>query len=240
MKRVIYTVIVGGYDRLIEPQPFPGWDFVCFTDGRNTGLRAKAGLSHWDIRPLEDDGLDSFRHSRLAKILPHRYLQDYDYSVYIDGNARLLSDPYETLETLGWPKLAVSEHPFRATVLEEIDECIRQNKAPRELLETQRAAYLADGMPADLKLLENNFLLRRHNDPEVIRLMEAWWEQMNTHSHRDQLSLPYVAWKQGFAIHTFTQTLKRTLFTTKAHYRAPWKRWQRSVQKRLDKLRGAR
>lgn len=235
MKRVIYTVIVGGYDRLIEPQPFPGWDFVCFTDGRNTGLRAKVGLSHWDIRPLGDEGMDSFRHSRLPKILPHRYLQDYDYSVYIDGNARLLTDPVQTLETMGWPKMAVSEHPFRATVLEEIDECILQDKAPRTLLEAQRAAYLANGMPKDLKLLENNFLLRRHNDPDVIRLMDAWWEQMNTHSHRDQLSLPYVAWKQDFPIHTFTQGLKRTLFTTKAHYRAPWVRWKRSLDKRLGK-----
>lgn len=235
MKRVIYTVIVGGYDRLIEPQPFPGWDFVCFTDGRNTGLRAKVGLSHWDIRPLSDETLDSFRRSRLPKILPHRYLSDYDYSVYIDGNARLLDDPFATLEAMNWPKMAVSEHPFRATVLEEIDECIRQNKAPRALLEAQRAAYLADGMPEDLRLLENNLLLRRHNDPQVIALMEAWWEQMNTFSHRDQLSLPYVAWKQGFAMHTFNQTLKRALFTTKAHYRTPWARWKRSLDKRLNK-----
>ena len=240
MKRVIYTVIVGGYDRLIEPQPFPGWDFVCFTDGRNTGLRATVGLSHWDVRPLDSKDLDVFRQSRLPKILPHRYLQDYDYSLYIDGNAKLLSDPTEMLEALDWPKMAVAEHPFRATVLEEIDECIRQNKAPHELLEAQRAAYVADGMPEDLKLLENNFLLRRHNDPDVIRLMDAWWEQMNTHSHRDQLSLPYVAWKQGFAIHIFTQVLKRTVFTTKAHYRAPWARWKRSLNKRLDKLRRPR
>ena len=235
MERVIYTVIVGGYDRLIEPQPFPGWDLVCFTDGRNTGLRAKLGLSRWDIRPLPGDALDTFRHSRLPKILPHRYFPEYDYSVYIDGNARLLRDPTPTLETLGWPKMAVSEHPFRDTVLEEIDECIRQDKAPRDVLEAQRRAYLDDGIPNDLALLENNFLLRRHNDPDVIRLMEGWWEQMNTHSHRDQLSLPYVAWKQGFAIHTFEQALKRTLFTTKAHYRAPWKRWKRSLDKRLGK-----
>lgn len=235
MKRVIYTVIIGGYDRLIEPQPYPGWDFVCFTDGRNTGLRAKVGLSHWNIRPLPDENLDSFRCSRLPKILPHRFFPDYDYSVYIDGNARLLDDPYAILETMAWPKMAVSEHPFRNTVLEEIDECTRQNKAPLDLLEAQREAYLAEGMPEDLKLLENNLLMRRHNNAEVVHLMEAWWQEMNTHSHRDQLSLPYVAWKHNFSIHTFPQTLKRSLFTTKAHYRTPWTRWKRSLNKRIGK-----
>ena len=240
MKRVIYTVIVHGYDRLIEPEAYPGWDFVCFTDGKRTGLRAKAGMSKWQIRKLESDGLDSFRHSRLPKILPHRYLAEYDYSIYIDGNARLLTDPTPKLDEMGWPDVAISEHPFRDTVLEEIDECIVQNKAPKELLEAQRQAYLDDGMPPGTQLLENNFLLRRHNDPKVIELMEGWWEQMNLHSHRDQLSLPYVAWKLGYPIHTMSQELKRTMFTTKAHYRSPVQRWKRSLKKRLDKRGRAR
>lgn len=235
MKRVIYTVIVGGYDRLREPEPYPGWDFVCFTDGRRTGWRSKVGLSHWDIRPIHGDAPTEVLRSRLPKILPHRYLQDYDYSVYIDGNAWLLEDPTGPLETMGWPKMAVSEHPFRETVFEEIDECVLQNKAPHDLLATQREAYRAEGLPENTPLLENNLLLRRHNDPDVIRLMEAWWDQMNTHSHRDQLSLPFVAWRQNFAVHTFPQAFKRTFFATRAHYRSPWRRWKRSLDKRLGK-----
>ena len=236
MKRVIYTVIVDGYDRLIEPEPYPGWDYVCFTDGKRSGWRAKVGLSRWDIRPLPDEGHDSFRHSRLPKILPHRYLADYDYSIYIDGNARLLCDPTAKLDAMHWPDVAISEHPYRDTVFEEIEECIIQNKAPRALLEAQRDAYRAEGLPEDTPLLENNFLLRRHNDEHVTALMEAWWEQMNIHSHRDQLSLPYAAWKLGYPIHTFTQTLKRTMFTTRAHYRSPLSRWKRSLLKRLPKI----
>jgi len=235
MKRVIYTVIVHGYDRLIEPEAYPGWDFVCFTDGNRTSLRSKLGLSKWQVRTLAADGFDSFRHSRLPKILPHRYLPEYDYSIYIDGNAKLLTDPTAQLDTMGWPELAIAEHPFRNTVFEEIEECIRQNKAPRELLEMQRDTYRMDGLPEATPLLENNFLLRSHNAPKVIELMEAWWEQMNTHSHRDQLSLPYVAWKMDYTIHTFTQGLKRTLFTTKSHYRPPWARWKKSLNKRLSK-----
>ncbi|MBL4613318.1 MAG: DUF616 domain-containing protein [Magnetovibrio sp.] len=239
MKRVIYTVIVNGYDRLIEPEAYPGWDFICFTDGKRIGLRAKLGLSKWQVRQLPSEDMDSFRHSRLPKILPHRYLADYDYSVYIDGNARLLCDPAVQLETMGWPALAIAQHPYRGTVFEEIEECIRQGKAPRDLLQAQRDAYRADGLPEDTTLLENNFLLRRHNHPQVIELMQAWWEQMNTHSHRDQLSLPYVAWKQNYTIHTFSHDLKRTMFATKSHGRSFLKRMQRSLNKRLARLQGS-
>jgi len=235
MKRVIYTVIIGGYDQIIEPPAFPDWDYICFTDRKRPSLRAAFGLSKWQSRTFDSEGLDAFRLSRLPKILPHRYLQDYDYSVYIDGNAKLLADPSGPLESMGWPDFAVSEHPYRDTVLEEIQECMRQNKAPLERLEAQREAYLADNIPEGLPLWENNLLLRRHKAPQLVDLMEAWWVQMNTFSHRDQLSLPYVAWKQAFTPHVFTQDMKRTLFTTKAHYRAPWTRWQRSLKKRLDK-----
>ena len=240
MKRVIYTVIVGGYDRLREPAPYPGWDYVCFSDGQRTGWRPKVGLSHWDIRPLPgaDEGLDPVRRSRMAKILPHRYLEDYDYSVYIDGNARLLDNPDRLLDELGWPDMAVSEHPFRDTVFEEIEECIRQQKAPLDQLEAQREAYLSQGVPEALALVENNFLLRRHNDDAVVNLMEAWWAELLAQSPRDQLSLPFVAWKQGFDIHTFSQTLKRQYFTTRAHYRSPLARWKRSLDKRLGRARG--
>jgi len=233
MRCVIYTVIVGGYDRLIEPEGYPGWDFVCFTDAKCIGWRAKLGLSRWQVRTFDDPELDTWRTSRLPKILPHRYLADYDYSVYIDGNAKLLSDPATFLDQINWPDFAVSTHPYRDKVFDEIEECIRQNKAPHDVLAAQREAYHADGLPADTALLENNFLLRRHNAPAVIELMESWWMQMNTHSHRDQLSLPYVTWKQGFAPYVFSQNEKQTFFTTKAHYRSPWSRWKRSWQKRF-------
>lgn len=44
------------------------------------------------------------------------------------------------------------------------------------------------------------FLLRRHNDPHLIEVMETWYEQVLRYTSRDQLSLPLAAWSHRFKI----------------------------------------
>ena len=122
-KKVIYTTIVGGYDALLEQPRYPGWDYVCFADRKYLGWRTKIGLSNWKVIFFENPGLDNTRYSRMPKLLPHRYLGDYDYSIYIDGNARLISNPDNLLEELEWPNFAAAYHPFRDNVYDEFDEC---------------------------------------------------------------------------------------------------------------------
>lgn len=64
-KKVIYTVITGGYDNLIEQPSVKGYDFVCFTD--NPKLKSIT----WQIRPLPEglEGLTSVKQQRNIKIL---------------------------------------------------------------------------------------------------------------------------------------------------------------------------
>ena len=231
---MIYTVIVNGYDRLIEPIEAPGWSFVCFTDGGPTSWRARLGLSKWEVRQFSSDAPTPTLRSRAPKILPHKYLPEFDYSIYIDGNAFFLKDPNNLVKALEAPRFGAGLHRFRNTIFQELDECNRLGMAAPEVLENQRRAYLNDGCPSDLTLLENNLLLRAHNDPSVIELNEAWWQELNTHAARDQLSLPYAAWKLGFDISSFTVNLKYSHFSTKAHYRSVWLKCARSLKKRLS------
>ena len=41
-------------------------------------------------------------------------------------------------------------------------------------------------------------IVRRHNEDQVINLMSEWWFQINKYSYRDQISFPYVCWKNNF------------------------------------------
>lgn len=43
---------------------------------------------------------------------------------------------------------------------------------------------------------ENNILFRKHNSEKVMKMMNDWWEEPNTHTKRDQLSLAYVLWEE--------------------------------------------
>ena len=46
-------------------------------------------------------------------------------------------------------------------------------------------------------MVESNIIIRKHNERECIELMEEWWKEIKTNSHRDQLSFNYVLWKTG-------------------------------------------
>ena len=197
-KKVIYTTIVGGYDDLIEQPQYPGWDFICFCDKKSLGWKTAIGLSGWKIIPFSNPGIDGTRFSRLPKLLPHRFLQAFEYSVYIDGNARLKANPDELLEALEWPDFCAAYHPFRDNVYDEFTECSALGMDDPKIFEQQKQSYLDAGLPDPSQLFENNFLLRRHNLNIVKTIHEEWWEELNTQSKRDQLSLPFVCWKNKY------------------------------------------
>ena len=82
MKKVIYTAITGKYDNLQEPEYIPkGYDFICFTDHKINKSNSIWNIKH--ILPLYNDNT---RVARKYKILPHRFLPEYDLSIWIDGN----------------------------------------------------------------------------------------------------------------------------------------------------------
>jgi hypothetical protein len=57
--------------------------------------------------------------------------------------------------------------------------------------------YRKQGFPENYGLAANRIIIRRKSE-ELEKLMESWWEELNTFSRRDQLSLFYVIWKTGF------------------------------------------
>ena len=82
-KKVIYTSIFGSEYYLHEPSiKLEDWDYICFTDNPDY----KSDI--WDVR-ITPKVYDGARDSKKPKILPHRYLQDYDISIWIDGDVKV-------------------------------------------------------------------------------------------------------------------------------------------------------
>lgn len=238
MRKVIYTVIVGGYDEVRPLPAYEGWDFVFLTDRKPSPWKGMFKRSGWQVRLFDNPGLDRTRYSRLPKLKPHLFLSDYDYSVYIDGNARLDRNPTELLDALNWPEFAVSEHPFRSNLYDEFSECRRQGFDDDVVFVRQEQKYRDAGVTDPAPLYENNLILRRHNSEIVKSLGDAWFDELCEESKRDQLSLPYICWRNQFSPQVFPQSLKKQYFRTRAHHRTIWQRLGRSVRKRLKKIRG--
>lgn len=191
---VIYTAIFGNYDILIDPQTIPEKvKFICFTDNKDI----KSDV--WEIR-YYNGNISPRLKNRKVKILPHHHLQEFDYSIYVDGNVQITGNLTELIEKyLSTHKLAVPRYPYNNCIYDEYPHFHRvyENGEPKEI-ETQLERYRKRGFPEDFGFPENNVIFRKHGDQEVIELMEEWWKEYQNGSKRDQVSFPFVAWANDF------------------------------------------
>lgn len=184
----VYTAILDDYDTL--KLPHPDWaasaDFYCITD-RNfpeTGI--------WQIVRPDYHNAEPTRIARFYKIHSHLYFSGYETSLWIDGNIVLSADPADLLGDMPPDRdMMVFHHPYRTKWQEEVMVCCDLLKDDAGILLTQAARYCEAGYRQNSPLIESNVILRRHNRPQVISLMNKWWTEIERGSRRDQISLNY-------------------------------------------------
>ena len=190
-KKLFYTVLTGSYDRLhpIRCQ-LANWRYVCFTD--NPGLHCDG----WEIRQIVNpEGLDPGRLSRLYKIRNNLIDQGCDISVYADANLVIRGDLDTFLAQSLAPgsPLAVPFHPFLFSLHQEVEQCILLGKDSQELLTAQYRHYTEEkGFSDPFPHINARLLIRRTGEPEVLRLMETWYHQLQQWSRRDQVAFNYA------------------------------------------------
>ena len=193
-KRIaVYTAIQHKYDNLITPKVIDDdVSYICYTD--NPSLKSDI----WEIRPFEDD--DEWAH-RKVKLLPHRYLSEFDYSFWVDANYEIVGSIRDYLEKYDNGRgMLFFPHPERHCLYDEATIVILLRKAEKAATAREIGHYADMGMPVNYGLLYGGIIARQHNKPEIVDAMELWWELFRQYSHRDQVSLPYVLWKTGLSV----------------------------------------
>lgn len=162
----LYTVITGGKDKPVKQD----WPITVFEDAY-------------------DKFKDARRNSRIQKILSHKYF-DSDFTVYIDGNMKLLVSPHELVDKyMKDCDIALFAHGVRDCIY---DEAITVAKLKLDDIETiiEQAKHYEDSEFGKHKgLYQGGFIIRKNNE-RVRRFNEAWWADFCRYSRRDQLALP--------------------------------------------------
>jgi hypothetical protein len=210
-KKVIYTSICGNSHYLHDPEVIsPGYDYICFTDSD----RYKSDI--WDIRKITP--LYTHRgNDKKYKILPHRFLSEYDFSIYIDGDLKITLDLNPLAQNyINFPVSGL-DHTLcgiNTTGTLNVRNCLydeakfikwlgdnhpqKHYKDNLEIIFNQMEKYQLEGYPPKNGLVRTSLIMRNHNSLEVIQVMEDWWEEIKYESKRDQLSFPYACWKNNF------------------------------------------
>lgn len=193
-KLVIYTAITGNYDDLQEPL-FKNKDltYVCFTNNR----KLKSDI--WNIEYIQDDQLDNMYLAKKIKMNPDLYFKEFETSVWVDGKYEIQKDFRIYIEKYGREKpILCFPHFQQECIYDEAAICLCVKKGKKEDIVRQMADYYQEGYPMNNGLYEMGCIIRRHNDELVRKLMREWEREVTYYSYRDQLSFPYVCWKNSF------------------------------------------
>lgn len=195
--KVIYTCLTGGYDDLLQPVVIDrDFDYICFSND----IPDKQ-IGAWQIRRIHFETNDNSRLSRYPKILPHKVLAEYEYSVYVDANIQIVGQEFYDIINKRIEEgvmIAQVPHPFEDCVYEDIRFAFGVNKVDFKTSRKQYRHLKLEGYPKHNGLYENNLILRKHNDERVKNIMCDWWKEYISYSKRDQFSLVFVYWQHNF------------------------------------------
>ncbi len=194
MRIAAICAIYGGFD-LIPPVPEGVDDAVLITD--------RPVRSGWRNVVEPSDA-----HPRLAakrpRCRPDLYT-DCDASLWMDGSVHILDERFVRLvrDRLEQHELVLWDHPEdRDCMLQEARHCFDWPKYRDGPLLAQANHYLGQGMPEHFGLWATTCIARRHTD-RMASLGDAWLEEMHRWTIQDQVSLPFLLWREQIQPGTF-------------------------------------
>lgn len=194
-KIAVYTAIFGPYDEIVEPLTVPdNCDFFIFTDQEvskdSVWEKVDVNLAEYDLEEASN-----LMKNRYFKMHPHLFFEEYHYSLYVDGNIKIVTDPTEFIDRMNPYGVLFHNHYRVNCAYVETERCRVQGLGTDEEFD-QHIAYLKEqGLPRNYGFLECGVIFRRHNDETAQTLMTEWWQELKANAKRDQINLPLVLYR---------------------------------------------
>jgi alpha-beta hydrolase superfamily lysophospholipase len=209
---IIYTANYGGKDRIRTPRRTRLWNkdlkFVYFTD---EPFESKV----WDVVVEKRTG-DSNRVAKWYKLHPHELFPG-ESTLWVDASIVVRKDPTKLFQ--GWEDMLLRNHHQRTNIYGEADTCVMAGR-DAEAVKKQIAEYKRLGCPKDTGLYQNSTLLRKPSELAA-EINRAWWAEIEKYSTRDQISLPYVLWANGFSVKSVDPKFFTGVFSRRGNHNYP-------------------
>lgn len=202
LKICVYTSLYGGFD-VLPPilNKSENIDYICFSDRSYPN-------ADWKVVVVPPEFDDNNLNAKRFKILPHKYLEDYDASLFVDANTYFYGNLEELIKVyLSSSDFVMFKHPCRDDLYKEVATIIGHKRHSPELLIKQIEHYHQMGLPVKSGMVEGSFIWRKHRSSVLNIFMEEWWSHILKFSKRDQLSLGYLMWKNNLRPRVLPDTI---------------------------------
>lgn len=198
----VYSCYFGSYEPFYAPAlgDEGDWDRIIFTDQPDLPAPGRRLVQ---MGP-GFDGLTAKQMSRLPKLCPEAFLQNYDWVIYVDNRARLLPRADALIARIeagqggdAAPGRYLARHAQRTCAWRESRVCLRKGFFSQEEFDRIRAAFEAADFPRDAGLFVNTALVQKMGSEATKAMNAAWFQAFCTLGGRDQVLLPYVLHQSG-------------------------------------------
>ncbi|AUL69750.1 glycosyltransferase domain-containing protein [Escherichia coli] len=209
MKKIaIYTCVTGGYDVVKAPLKINhNIDYICFSDQKISAPYP------WKVRNIAElkisKSFDKKTINRAIKICPQVFglLEEYELTIYIDGSIEIIDDLSLLIDfvTKQDYDIFMYEHFLRNCLYDEAEECLLIGYDWYWNIQKQVKRYKQRGFPVSYGLFECGIIIRKKSrDLNVI--LQKWFEEYVKGVKRDQLSLTYILWENGYHLYSLGES----------------------------------
>ena len=193
---VVYSCLIGNYDNVSTFKRQRGYDYILFTD-------QKIVNTNWTVRPIPEEVLklnvSDVKKQRYVKIHPHKFFRNYDLSLYIDANYIIKGDLDDfiinTMNSID--NIYITHLQFGMDLSQGINTAKKNKLDNSILLDEIRKRYNNLNIITKRGIVNAGLILRKHHNPDCIKLMEKWWEEVEKYSHVDNLGFNYASYMTG-------------------------------------------
>lgn len=197
--KTCYTVILGGYDQLKNPEVITeGWKYICYTDTPEIC----EGTVYKPV-PVDYGSWQTAQFAKRLKWFKGGYAENT--AVYHDGNFQVKGNLDDFVKEFENSFLVTRPHSHRSSVLDEIDAIRQLDKDPKAKFDDLIKAVFESKKFKDENLYENGVLIfNPHLDINKVAhfARKVALGFTDSYTSRDQPIVPYVAWQHNFPITT--------------------------------------
>ena len=106
LKKVVYTAMLGKYDKVRSIVKEKGYDYFILTDQMQ--IENNSGWTILNVeKHIKNLNMNIFKKQRFFKTHPHLFFKDYDLSIYLDSTFEIKGQLDEFLLRILTPKLSI-------------------------------------------------------------------------------------------------------------------------------------
>ena len=203
-KGAVYTCLLGE-GVLNQPEEVSAQvDYLCFTDdeekwGKKEGVWKFCAAEQMEIDADGEEIRKALSECKY-KIMAHKLLPEYDYSLWVAPDITITGDILRFGKVYG-------EGMSLLTFLNAEKDCLYEDMSVTQMatdelnirIRKNMLRYRKEGYPEHNGLIDGRVIMRSHRDEELGKVMEKWWEEIQSGYIYTGNIFNYVAWKYQFS-----------------------------------------